>query len=93
MALTDRFNSVIEKHSRLVVLSALFIAVIAGVFATRFELDASSESLVLENDKSLKYYRETRKRYGRYLLVVVKYLNGEGFIVTSFYTDKIRGAK
>ena len=29
----------------------------------------------------------------RYLLVSVKYLNGEGFVITSFFTNKITGAK
>jgi len=29
----------------------------------------------------------------RYLFVSVKYLNGEGFIITSFYTNKITGSK
>ncbi|MBI2110718.1 hypothetical protein HYT51_02975 [Candidatus Woesearchaeota archaeon] len=30
-----------------------------------------------------KYYKDQR----RYLLISVKYLNGEGFIITIFYTD------
>ncbi len=35
------------------------------------------------------YYRYYKERNG-YLFVSVKYLNGEGFIITSFYTDKIK---
>lgn len=33
-----------------------------------------------------KYYKDSRE----YLFISVKYLNGEGFIITSFYTDKIQ---
>ncbi len=33
-----------------------------------------------------KYYKDQEQ----YLLVSVKYLNGEGYIITSFYTDKIK---
>jgi hypothetical protein len=29
----------------------------------------------------------------RYLFVSVNYLNGDGFIITSFYTNKITGSK
>ena len=31
-----------------------------------------------------RYYKDQRQ----FLLVSVKYLNGEGYIITSFYTDK-----
>ncbi len=33
-----------------------------------------------------KYYKEKRE----YLFISVKYLNGDGFIITSHYTDKIK---
>ena len=33
-----------------------------------------------------RYYKDRKE----YLFVSVKYLNGEGYIITSFYTDKIK---
>ena len=42
------------------VVTLVITAAIAGFFlahATDFELDASADSLILENDASLKYYR------------------------------------
>ena len=39
-----------------------------------------------------KYYKNVKLK-AKYLIVVVKYLNGKGFIITSFYTDKIKGLK
>jgi hypothetical protein len=35
-------------------------------------------------------YDKARKSSARYLLVSVKYLNGDGFIITAFYTRKIQ---
>ena len=32
-----------------------------------------------------KYYKDKRE----YLIVIAKYLNGEGFVLTSFYIEKI----
>lgn len=49
-----------------------------------------------EDDENVRYfYKEFKHRAPseRYLLVSVKYLNGEGFIITSFFTNKITGLK
>ncbi len=42
-------------------------------FAQNFRLDASADSLVLENDKDLRYYRSVRARYGSDDFLVVTY--------------------
>ena len=49
----------------------LLLTAIAGYFATDFRLDASADSLLLENDRDLRYYRGIRARYGSddYLIV------------------------
>ncbi len=46
-----------------------------------------------KHDDSVKYfykYYKNRNSVGKYLLVAVKYLNGKGFIITSFYTKDLR---
>src|SRR3989344_2177457 len=44
------------------------------------------------DEKKRFYYRYYKDRKtAKYLLIIVKYLNGQGFIITSFYTDKIKG--
>ena len=53
----------------LVVLFLLFSA----YFAQDFKLDASADSLVLENDQDLRYYRAIRARYGSDDFLVVTY--------------------
>jgi len=49
-----------------------------------------------EDDESVRFFYKEFKdmdAFERYLLVSVKYLNGDGFVITSFYTNKITGAK
>ncbi len=47
-----------------------------------------------EYDQSVKfYYRyyKNRKSVAKYLLTAVKHLNGNGFVITAFYTNKVKG--
>ena len=63
----------------------------------KFALERIKETLMIPNVitqdkydiKKYVYYRFYKDR-GRHLLVSVKYLNGNGFIISSFDTDKIR---
>ena len=43
-----------------------------------------------EYDAQVRFYYRYYKEKRMYLFVSVKYLNGHGFIITSFYTDKIK---
>ena len=44
----------------------------------------------VEHDQDIRFYYRYYKNRKEYLFISVKYLNGEGFIITSFYTDKIK---
>ncbi len=57
-------------------LTLALLAVLLGAaawYAQDFRLDASADSLVLENDEDLRYYREIRDRYGAEDALVVTY--------------------
>ena len=41
-------------------------------------------------DAAVSFYYRYCKEKKQYLFISVKYLNGEGFVITSFYTDKIK---
>ena len=43
-----------------------------------------------EYDSDVRFYFRYYKERKEYLFVSVKYLNGEGYIITSFHTDKIK---
>ena len=56
-------NSIIEKPKS----TLLFLIVVLlsfGYFSKDFQLDASSDTLLLENDPDLKYMREISAKYG-----------------------------
>ena len=44
---------------------------------------------IIEYSPAVNYYSRFYKDMQLHLLVIVKYLNGKGFIITSFYTDRI----
>ncbi len=64
----DRFTRtwlhVVTEYPRLVLLIVAGLLVLSGLGLPRFKLDASSDSLTLENDKDLDYFRQTIKSYG-----------------------------
>ncbi|QKF81613.1 efflux RND transporter permease subunit [Halarcobacter ebronensis] len=68
------FDNFILKHP----LKILFLLIVAvaylGYYATKLEIDASSETLLLDNDKDLKFFREVNQRYHApdFLLVTFK---------------------
>ena len=65
-------NFIIEKPK--FTLSILIIILLSfGYFAKDFQLDASSDTLLLENDPDLKYLREVSTRYGSKDYLVLTY--------------------
>ncbi len=65
------FNRFILANPGQVVILLLLIVFFLGIHARNFKLDASAETLVLENDEDLKYSRLIHKRYGTedYLII------------------------
>jgi len=43
-----------------------------------------------EYDDEVRFYFRYYKERREYLFISVKYLNGKGFVITCFYTDKIK---
>jgi predicted RND superfamily exporter protein len=64
----------------------LLLTAIAGYFATDFHLDASADSLLLENDPDLRYYRGIRARYGSDDYLIVTFSPQE-----SLFSDPVLG--
>ena len=46
--------------------------------------------LQFHDDPKVHFYFRYYKDRGEYLFISVKYLNGEGFLITSYYTDSIK---
>jgi hypothetical protein len=73
MRLTAFYNHLVFKQSWAVLILVAVLVLLAAYYALDFELDASAESLVLENDNSLEYYRQTREQYGTDEFLIITY--------------------
>ena len=69
--------TVLQHHAIVVILYGL-IVLFFGYHLRTFRMDASSDSLVLENDADLKYYEATREIFGTddYVLLVLSIREG-----------------
>ena len=77
------FEQSVLRHP-VITLVTLALAVAAlGAFAPRFQLDASSETLVMESDEAVRFYRTVRARYESDDFLVVTYTPDGGL-----FTDK-----
>lgn len=67
------YDNVILKFP-LAVLLVLFTSItVLGYYATKLEIDASAETLLLDDDKDLKFAREVNKRYYNPNFLVITY--------------------
>ena len=65
------FSNLITKSPKLVLFIVFSLLIFIGAGASNFDLDASSETLLLENDPDLKLYRDSAKTYGSTDFLVV----------------------
>ena len=49
-----------------------------------FEFAIRRPTAIRSFGKNIKYYYKQIKQQKKYLLIIVKYLNGEGFIITAY---------
>ncbi len=75
----ERWSHIVQKHHELS----------GNIEKVRETIEHPSLITKKEDKTSGKYYR-FYKEHKSYLLVVVKYLNGKGFIMTSFFTGKMQ---
>ncbi len=69
----DGYNRVILRQPLATLIVVTMVVVFFLLHVPDFELDASADSLILENDASLKYYRSIREQYGSEDFLVVTY--------------------
>ena len=69
-------KNIIEKPKAVLIILLLFL-IGFGFFAKDFRLDASSDTLLLENDPDLQYLREINERYGSKEFLILTYTPDE----------------
>ena len=65
------FSSLITEIPKLILFIIFSLLILIGAGASNFDLDASSDTLLLENDPDLKLYRDSAKTYGSTDFLVV----------------------
>ena len=70
----------ILTNPKRVLLVMLLVLMSMLSFSTNFKLDASADSLILENDKDLLTYRDTVERYSTQEFIVMTYTPRQGQI-------------
>ena len=67
------YNSLIIEKSKLTLSILILLLITFGYFTKNFQLDASTDTLLLENDPDLKYLREVNSKYGSKDFLVLTY--------------------
>ncbi|MHC4531063.1 MAG: efflux RND transporter permease subunit, partial [Planctomycetota bacterium] len=67
------FDRVVLRHPRTVIICVMAAVGFLGFQARGFRLDASTETLVLENDEDLRYSRLISSRYGQHDFLALTY--------------------
>ena len=72
------YEKLILRHPVASILAVIIVAIAMAFGLPNFKLDASADSLTLENDTSLAYFRESLQRYGSSDFLVVTYTPYKG---------------
>ena len=95
MTLANLYENVVIKKAKFLFVFLLFVLIAFSFFFKNFNLDASSDSLLLEDDADLKYLREVNKRYGSRDFLVLTYTpkltfdNKETILNLQYFKSKI----
>ena len=71
--LSNAYQNIVIQKPKLIFALLFLVLLSFGYFSKDFKLDASSDTLLLENDPDLNYLREVTKRYGSKDFLVLTY--------------------
>ena len=74
------YDALIFKYPILVLLTLTIFVSILGYYSTKVEVDASAETLLLDDDKDLKFFREVNKRYNNLNFLIVTFAPHEDLL-------------
>ncbi|MGD9386980.1 MAG: MMPL family transporter [Gammaproteobacteria bacterium] len=80
-ALVSAYESIVLQRPIWTLAGVAIAVALLAAFIPRFQLDASSETLVMEDDEAVRFYRAVRARYESDDFLVVTYTPREGLFV------------
>jgi predicted RND superfamily exporter protein len=87
VSLLNAYDRFILKRPAITLLVIAFVVAFFAYHTPAFRLDASADSLVLENDEALEYYRSIRARYGSDDYLIVTYTPDEDLFSDAVLAD------
>ena len=85
--LSNTYENVVLKRPVATIVAVVAIVLSLGWFAQYFSLDASADSLTLERDEDLRYYRFVRARYGSDDFLLVTYTPNDAIFSDAVLAD------
>ena len=79
------YKKIIFKFSKVVILLMLILTSIFFFAALNLKIDASSDTLILEKDKDLKYFQLLNKRYQSSEFLIIAFKPNENLLILSFF--------
>ncbi|WP_303721995.1 RND family transporter [Malonomonas rubra] len=86
-AILKFYERLVLKHPVITILIMLLLVAMVGSYSRNFRLDASADSLLLENDQDLKYYRSISAKYGSDDFLVITYTPKADLYATDTLND------
>ena len=77
------YQSIVIEKPKLILTLLILCLLGFGYYTKDFKLDASSDTLLIENDPDLKYLREVNNRYGAKEFLILTYTPEEKLITDS----------
>lgn len=74
------YSEVILKRPLLFAVLMLALVAVFGMHATNYKVDASADTLVLEGDKDLEFFREISRRYKSEDFLIIAYQPAKGLL-------------
>ena len=90
--MTNLYSKLVLAYPKVWLALITLIVGVSGVYVQDFRLDASADSLILENDQDLLYHRATNKAYGTEDFLIITY-TPFGELLSKDSLDGLRGLK
>lgn len=90
--MTNLYSKLVLAYPKVWLALITLIVGVSGVYVQDFRLDASADSLILENDQDLLYHRAINKAYGTEEFLIIAY-TPFGELLSKDSLDGLRGLK
>ena len=85
--LKNFYKNIILLNPKIILFFTLIITIILGYHATNLKIDASSNTLLLDNDKDLIFTKEVSKKYNNNNILILTYTTNDNLLSNKTIND------